>query len=358
MALENIEWLDPLVDRGRNRDLEKYAKRVSGSVPPHVPYLAACPWILRADLHFDTAMAEIQDLADNIYLVVSRDNSCRWCYGASRLLLRVAGMSNAQIEKVEEDVELSRVEPRLRDALEFARRVSRSNPAPDRESIQVLRDLGFSEAAIKELALFAAVVVFHNRFATLLALPVSTTERLASSPFARLLRFFPWGKLGTVLRAQPRVTAAAAADDEGPFADLTRALGDLPHARVLRDTLDGAWASPILPARTRALIFAVIARGLENGPAEAEARRLLAEEGLEFPLVDDILANLASPELDARESRILPYVRETIWYQPAPVQRRGKALREVLTNAELLDTVGTAALANMVGRVSLALEVM
>ncbi len=355
MALENIEWLDPLVDRERNRELEKYAKQVLGLVPPHAPYLAACPWILRADIHFDTAMAEIQDLADNIYLVVSRDNSCRWCYGASRLLMRLAGMSNAQIEKVEEDVELSRVEPRLRAGLEFARRVSRSNPAPDPASIQALRELGFSEAAIKELALFAAVVVFHNRFATLLALPVSTAERLA--PFARLLRFLPLGKLNTLLRAQPRVTAAAPADDKGPFADLTMALGDLPHARVLRDTLDAAWASPILPARTRALIFAVIARGLENDSAEAEARRLLAEEGLESPLVvEDILANLASPELDARESRILPYVRETIWYQPAPVQRQGRALREVLTNAELLDTIGTAALANLVGRVSLALE--
>jgi hypothetical protein len=49
-------------------------------------------------------------------------------------------------------------------------------------------------------------------------------------------------------------------------------------------------------------------------------------------------------------------VRETIWYQPAPVQRRGRALREELSGAQLLETVGTAALANMVCRVSLALD--
>jgi hypothetical protein len=49
-------------------------------------------------------------------------------------------------------------------------------------------------------------------------------------------------------------------------------------------------------------------------------------------------------------------VRETIRYQPEPVQRRGCGLREKLSNAEFLETVGTAALANIVCRVALALD--
>jgi alkylhydroperoxidase family enzyme len=355
MALQGVEWLDPLVAREQNRELEAYAKQVSGSVPPHTPYFGACPWILRADLTLDTACAEIGDLSDRIYLVVSRDNSCRFCYGASRMFMRMHGMSKAQIEQVEQDVETSRIEPRARAALDYVRRVSRSNPAPNAAEVRALSEAGFSAVAIRELALFAGVVVFHNRFATLLALPPRPAERLADSRFSGVLSFY-FRRLLARLRTQPPPEGPAACDDTGPYAGVTRALGDLPHARALRAILDEAWASATLPPRSKALIFAVIARGLESASAEAEARRLLESEGLGEKQVDEILANLASPELDARESRILPYVRETIWYQPAPVQRLGRALREELSNAELLETIGTAALANMVCRISLALD--
>ena len=71
--------------------------------------------------------------------------------------------------------------------------------------------------------------------------------------------------------------------------------------------------------------------------------------------VDDLLANLASPLLTPAETVIVPYVRETTRYQPAPIQRRGRALRERLDNAVLLETIGISALANMICRVELAI---
>ena len=89
---------------------------------------------------------------------------------------------------------------------------------------------------------------------------------------------------------------------------------------------------------------------------EREATRLLVADGLTPDAIDEILANLASRELDSREAHILPYVRETIWYQPVLVQRRGRALREALDTAQFLETVGSAALANMVCRVALAVD--
>jgi alkylhydroperoxidase family enzyme len=139
---------------------------------------------------------------------------------------------------------------------------------------------------------------------------------------------------------------------------VTGAFDGLPHARALRSVIDEAWASPHLPVRSKALVFAVIARGLGSLDCEREARRLLAAEDEVFTddAVDDMLANLASPLLTAAETRILPYVRETIRYQPAPVQRRGRALREKLNNAEFVETVGAAALANMVCRIALATD--
>ena len=354
-GLSDVEWLDPLVGRERNRELERYVKREAGLVPPHTRYFGACPWIMRADIDFDIASEHIGRLVDLIYLTVSRDNSCRFCYGGARLFMRMAGMSEAQIERLEQDVETARLEPRMLRALDFARRVSRSNPPPGSADRKELLDLGYSEAAIRELALFTGVVVFHNTINTLLAMPPHAAERIAESWWGGLLRF----QFRTALRrlaTTPAPAAPFARGDSGPYADLTKRLGALPHARVLRRTLDAAWASPHLSPRARSLVFAVIARGLGSASAEREACRLVSAEGMPQGAISESLANLSSPALDAAETRILPYVRETIWYQPASVQRRGRALGEQLGHAVLLETVGVAALANMVCRIALALD--
>ena len=354
-AVTDVEWLDPLVVPERNRELERYVKQEAGLVPPHTRFFGACPWIMRADIDFDVGCAHIGPLASLIYLIVSRDNSCRFCYGGSRLFMRMAGMSEMQIERLEQDVETARLEPRVHLALDFARRVSRSNPPPGSVERKELCEAGYSEAAIRELALFAGITIFHNRFATLLALPPQFAERVASSWWGGLLRF----RFKTLLRrlgSQPEPEAPSVDSDVGPYAGLTRTLAGLPHARLVRRTLDEAWASPHLRPRTKALIFAVIARGLGSTSAEAEACRLLAAEGMATDAIAESLANLGSPALDAVESLILPYVRETIWYQPASVQRRGRVLGEQLGHAALLETVGVAALANMVCRIALAID--
>lgn len=355
-VLQEVEWLKPLAERERNPELERYVRHEAGLVTPYTRYFGSCPWIMRADIDLDIGCSHIGDLARLIYFTVSRENSCRFCYGASRMLMRMAGMSRKQVEQLEEAMETARLEPQVNLALDYARRISRSNPPPAEEDRKPLREAGYSEAAIDELALFTGVVVFHNRFATLLALPVRGTERLADSRFAGLIKSRFQKILGRLNPMNGGGTPQKVLDHTGPYGELTRTLEDLPHARVLRGMIDDAWASPNLPARTKALIFAVIARGLGCAAAEREARRLLEQTGFASEAAEEALANLASPALDEREARILPYVRETIWYQPAPVQRRGKALHEEIGNAPFVETVGVAALANMVCRVALALE--
>ncbi len=360
-SLENVEWLPPIADRTRNSELEHYAKREIGSTPQYTAFLAECPWIMHADLEFDIGGSHIVDLQDLIYLIVSRDNSCRFCHGAAHLFMRIAGMPEAQIDQLEEDVETARIEPRIGRAMDFVRKISRSNPPPTRDDHVALRDVGFDEAAIRELALFTGVVIFHNRFGTLLALPPEAAERVNRSRFERLLHIplrLLYRNTLARLRVTPKDVDQSLPLKDGPFGFLTSALSELPHNRVLRKILDEAWASPNLPARTKALIFAVIARGLGADSCEREARNLLAAEDPAFSegVVDELIANLASPLLSGEEASILPYVRETIRYRPGVVQRRGQALRDSLSNAAFLETVGTAALANMVCRIALAIE--
>ena len=355
-ALQDIEWLDPLVEERSNPELESWMQENGATHYPHAAYMADCPWILHADVYLDEPYVHITDFADLIYLTVSHDNSCRFCYDAARFLMRLGGMSESEIDRLERDAEAATTEPRLASALDFARRVSRSNPAPGQAEKQALRDSGYDDLGIKEITFHAADVVFHNRVGTLLALPVTAEAFLKDeSTFAALREMF-----ATVLEkyskpAKPEVLAAE--HKTGPFTNVVLALDGIAQAGILRTVIDEAWASPHLPTRTKSLIFAVIARGLGSVAAEKEAYRLLGMDGLAAERVDVILAHLAAPELDPVEARILPYVRETIWYQTTAAQRRGRELRAQLTNAQFLETVGIAALANMVCRIPLVLDV-
>lgn len=198
-------------------------------------------------------------------------------------------------------------------------------------------------------------MIFHNRMATLLALPIGYSEILNDrSMFVTLREQF--AQLITQIHTRGKPEMLADTLKVGPFSNIVVALDGIPQARVLRTIIDEAWVSPNLPTRTKALIFAVIARALGSEATEKEARRLLELEGLAADRTDIVLAHLSAPELDEIEARILPYVRETVWYQAPTAQRRGRELRSQLTNGQFLEAVGIAALANMVCRLGLVLD--
>src|SRR5207249_256482 len=147
-------------------------------------------------------------------------------------------------------------------ALDFARRVSRADPRPSRSDRERLAAAGFSAPAVAELTFTAAATVFANRIATLLALPPEPLEKMVDRPLVRLLRPL----IARRLRKPPRGPEPLPQPNDGPYAPVVAALDGSPAARVLRRAIDDAWASEVLPRRTKTLIFAVVARALE--PAE------------------------------------------------------------------------------------------
>jgi hypothetical protein len=58
------------------------------------------------------------------------------------------------------------------------------------------------------------------------------------------------------------------------------------------------------------------------------------------------LTHLDAPELDPVERVLVPFARETIWYEPAALQRRARAVRDRLSGPQFLESIGVAALAN------------
>jgi len=354
-AAAMTEWAECLLPPAEMPPpLAKEIRGIIGRGPAFVPRLAHAPWVLRAVArHINGFLAYLPHaLSDRIGLVVTQDNSCRYCYGMHRSLLRIAGHSEADVDRIVRDSMLVDLSPAERIAVDYARRLSRCTPRPDREDFEKLVAAGFDERAAVEVAADVAAGSFMNRIATLAALPPEPLEAVTGASYFGIIR--PFLALG--FHKRPPRPLPPPQPNDGPCARVVAALGDSPSAHLLRATIDGAFASPILPTRTKALVLAVVARALDCPYGEKEARALLGSEGFAAADVDHVLETLSSPRLDAREARLVPFARETVRYQTAVIQSRMRDVSRELSPAEMTELIGTIALANAVCRLSVLLD--
>jgi alkylhydroperoxidase family enzyme len=349
--LENVEWESCLVQPHRDAALERDVRQEFGVVPPALAYLSSVPWVARslAALQLVPSPHLHEDVCDLVRLVVAEDNSCRYCYAAQRTIMRLHGFSTRRIRELEESRFAARLDPREALALEFARHVSRIDArlADDRARLAAV---GWSEEAIAELACVAAANVFANRVATLPALPIASVERAARlpglglvAPLARRLLFGARGETAPLERGRCA----------GPWSFLVEALARVPAGRVLRRVLDDACDSPVLPRRSKLLVFAVVARTVRCGRSEREAIRLLMDEGVEPETIGEALRHLHSSHLDRADAAIVGFARETVRYRPAEIQRSARRLEPLLGQEAILELIGVAALANAVSRLAI-----
>lgn len=349
-------WEECVVAPHRDAGLERFVRREMGMPSPATPYLAACPWLVRAmvRLTYDHGLLARLDseLADLIALVVSQEHSCRFCYAASRAVLRVRGMSEARLEALEDRLSRLDVAPRERAALAFARRMSRSAPLIGAQDRADLAAAGFDREERLELAFVVGYLVFANRVATIPAIPPYGMEKMPDRWMMRLLRPLIARVLAAhASRGKPTPMPAA---PRGPHAGLIQAFAGSPIAPRLTEVLEEAWGSPVLTRRCKALLFAVVGQALGCPRTAAAMRPVLVSAGLGEDELAQLLSHLHSPALTPTERALLGFARETVWYQPAAIQRRARALREELGAAQLLEAIGILALANALCRLSAA----
>jgi AhpD family alkylhydroperoxidase len=347
-ALQHVAWEPRLLEPRLDRALEAYARRKLGVPQPLVRYFVDCPWLARAlvDLHpeFGLLMHLDLHLADLISLVVSQENSCRFCYSSVRAMLRIQGMSDARIERIEADLTRADLGSRPAAAMAFARTQSRSGPAAAAGAKQALRAAGVGAEELKEIAFVVASVDFMNRASTIPAVPPQGMERIPDRLHVRLLRPLI-NRIMEAHRFRGRATPLERAPSY-PYADLVKAYAGSPIAPALGRTLEEMWASPHLTRRCKLLMFAVVARGLGCEVCGLEAGQALQEEGLKEAALAQVLTHLDAPELEPVERLLVPFARETIWYEPAPLQRRARVIRDQLTRAQFFEAIGVMSLAN------------
>jgi alkylhydroperoxidase family enzyme len=322
-------------------------------------YLAASDWLPEANGELNVALFTRthidHELADLVGLSISRDNSCRYCFAATRTLLIVVGYPRDRINRLEQDLAIADLDDKTRVAMAFAKRLSRSDPHPTAADVEALARVGITGLAYRELAVAISLWVYFNRVSTIAAIPPERMEELPDRWAMRLLRPFIAGRADRVYRITGRETRLPPEMRSGPCASAINALDGLPQAPVIRRAIDAMWASDGLPRRTRAFLCATIARALACPNAEAEVVALLAEEGVESGTVEGVLRHLDAPGLSETERMLVHFARETVWYEPAPLQRRAHELRARLSEREFVETIGTVSLANMLCRLHLAL---
>lgn len=358
-TMSEIEWEPCLLTQRPAPELERRFELETGRPGQLMRYFEGSPWLadtmVRVSVQITTVVRIDPNLVDQAGLIVSQDNSCRFCFGVQRAFLRVLGMSEKRIARMEQDLLTDDFSPRERAALDFARRVSQSKPLVGKSDLIPLTENGFSDELIIELAGLIGLHLFLNRISTFIALPPRRYEELPDKWWMRFLRPLVAIKFRRMRHRSKPVTLLDV-EKNGPMSGFVNALDGLPMARDLRLIIDRMWGSSSLPSRTVTLLFAVVARALGAERCEQEAINLLLEQGWTADEVNQVLTHLASPVLSDVEQLLIPLARETVWYQPVQIQRRCAELQLHLSNEQFLDFCGTVALLNSVCRLEVIVD--
>lgn len=360
-VLDKIQWGEPLLAPDMDPAWEAELRRRGGNCSEVDRRVAPNPWIREACLGINTgrACAISAHLFNVAALVTAQENACRYCYGANRSYMQMLGYRESYIRRIEQDVHLAELDEKERAMVAFCRNLARSRPRPARAELESLLSLGYAREAAHEITLWIALGCFYNRVTILIASPPEIGfERWVEAKRLRFALMAPLMRFQAMRRrrgsADPDITEAALG--AGAFGAALAPLAGLPGARIMKAALDGAIASTVLSRATKALMFAIVARSLDCRTSEAEARRLLADEGFGDAEAEASIATLASDRLPAAEARLLPWVRETVHFQTAQIQGRTREIAAALGNAAALEAIGVAALANATVRLAMLVE--
>lgn len=103
-----------------------------------------------------------------IVVAVSSENQCQYCMTAHGAALRILGKDPVLAEQIANNWRTADLTPRWRAMLGFASRVNEPGFAAEDGEIQALRDAGFSDDDVWDIAAIAAFFGFSNRMAGLM----------------------------------------------------------------------------------------------------------------------------------------------------------------------------------------------
>ncbi len=355
--LLQVAWetcvLEPVQDRARVRRL----KLEAGDAPSWSKYFLTSPWFAKAavKLGFNNGMllALDFDLAILVSLVVSQENSCRYCYAINRAMLRMLGLPEARVQALENQIATSGLDARSAAAVRFARAVNRGNGLDAQAERARLQSAGFTAVEVAEIAYVATMMGFNNRMTTIAAISPVLLERAPDLWFVRLLRPLITPLVRRMLKRGKPVTVSA--ENFSLPTVVKSSFEGSPILQLLADTMRDLWQSPGLPQRTKLLMFATIAQGIDCYVCSREIERLASAEHLDAAALNSAAAHLDAASLSDTERLYCEFARESLWYEPQFIQRRAHALCKSVGAAAFVEALAVVSLGNMIMRLTAAL---
>ena len=154
--------------------IEKVQEK-SGFIPNVFLMLAYRPEEFRAFMAYhDTLMDKPGGLTkaerEMIVVAVSSFNQCQYCVVAHGAILRIRAKNPLIADQIAANFRKADVTPKQRAMLEFALRITREANVVDEADSAALRDMGFTDDDIWDIAAIAAFFGMSNRMANFTAL--------------------------------------------------------------------------------------------------------------------------------------------------------------------------------------------
>ena len=142
-----------------------------GFVPNVLRLYALRPSHLLAwNAHHDELMKGDSSLSkaerEMIAVVVSVENECRYCIAAHSAVLRKLTKDAALADQVAADHHAAMISDRMKAALDYAVKLTREPATMTGEDVQRLRDTGWTDEDVMDIAEVAAMFNFSNRLAS------------------------------------------------------------------------------------------------------------------------------------------------------------------------------------------------
>lgn len=152
------------------REIYETSRTKLGFVPNVFRAYAKRPEHFRAFMHYhDVLMKGPSNLTraerEAIVVAVSAENECQYCVTSHGAALRILGKDPILADQIAINWQTANTTPRLDAILTFASRVNERGFAASDEEIEDLRDVGFSDDDIWDIAAIAAFFGFSNRMA-------------------------------------------------------------------------------------------------------------------------------------------------------------------------------------------------
>jgi uncharacterized peroxidase-related enzyme len=172
--LAGVSWLrvpeeESLPDEVR--ELYEPPREKLGFVPNVLRNFALRPsHLLRWNEHYEELMKGDSGLSkaerEMIAVVVSVANDCAYCIAAHSAALRKLTKDPALADAIAADHATAPVEPRVHAALAYAEKLTREPERMSEADVQRLRDAGWSDEDVMDIAEVTAMFNFSNRMAS------------------------------------------------------------------------------------------------------------------------------------------------------------------------------------------------